>query len=365
MTTTSFCNHICPINNKRNNLLCRDAFLTFFFLLFSISMPDRAIAQQSIRLVFWNVENFFDIFDDTTRNDDAFTPGGQNHWSNQRYERKLTNITKTLVALGRHGDNTFSMPTVVGMAEVENDKVLRDLCQGTPLRRFGYGHVHFDSPDRRGIDVALLYRKEQFTPFLSQAINVSDSSQDFLTRDLLLVEGTLFSGDTLALIICHFPSKLGGTTSDKRRAIVAGKLRNIMDSVQTSHPFGTLVVMGDFNGAPDEEELSVICRSIKGISYTNLMADMEPGKGSYRHQDHWSCLDQIIVSTSTAEPNSDLNLRLKDKRGKIFDAPFLLLDDDKHLGKKVFRTFLGMRYQGGYSDHLPVYIDMNAGNSGK
>lgn len=338
--------------------MCRKCFLTFFFFTATSSLYSDLHCQERYRLVFWNVENLFDIWDDSTRNDDAFTPAGDNHWTLRRYNTKLTHIAKTLVALGKSDSGGFSMPSVVGMGEVENDKVLRDLCQGTPLRRFGYGFVHFDSPDRRGIDVALLYRKSHFTPFFSQAVNVSDSAEQYFTRDLLLVGGTTREGDTLFCMVCHLPSKLGGTTADLRRMAVANRMRGIMDSLVARYPSAAIVVMGDFNGAPDEEELRCIVSSQGASQYLNLMALVEPGKGSYKFQDHWSCLDQIVVSRAMAERDSRCPLKIVQRVGEIFDADFLLLDDDKFLGKKVFRTYLGMKYLGGYSDHLPVYIDL-------
>ncbi len=316
---------------------------------------NRAECQPDYRVVFWNVENLFDIYDDSTRNDDAFTPRGANAWTMKRYDVKQTHIAKTIVSAGFNGQDGFELPLLVGLAEVENDKVLRDLCRGTPLRRFDYGFVHFDSPDRRGIDVALLYRTGYFVPFLSEAINVSDTAEGFFTRDLLLVEGVTARGDTLVALVCHFPSKLGGTTADKRRKAIAKHLRTVMDSVTARHPSAALVVMGDFNGAPDERELRTV---YDGASYVNLMAKVEKGRGSYKYQDYWSCIDQIIVSVNMNGGASPCPLMIMSDTGCIMESDFLLLDDDKFLGRKVFRTFLGPKYQGGYSDHLPVYVDI-------
>ena len=358
MLTTLACNLFCHKNNKSGFLLYRRCFLTFLLLLMFVGMTQKAHAQVHHRVAFWNVENLFDTWDDSTRNDDAFTPTGNNRWTSTRYKRKLANITKTIVAMGVKEGGTLITPLIIGLAEVENDKVLRDLCQGTPLRRYGYEAVHYDSPDQRGIDVALLYRKSLYVPFHTQAINVSDSAENFLTRDLLLVEGVTSSGDTLIAMVCHFPSKLGGSTADKRRMTVAHRLRKVMDSVIASHPGTALVVMGDFNGAPDEKELQpIVAADGNGEEYVNLMATIEPGRGTYKYQDYWSCLDHIIVTRDMADGTSQCRLRPVQSEGLVFDAGFLLIDDDKFLGRKIFRTYLGPRYLGGFSDHLPVYID--------
>lgn len=347
-------------NRKTPFLLHQFCFLTFLFVFHCTANSQIVANQNSYRLVFWNVENLFDIWDDSIHSDEDFTPEGSYHWTNHRYKVKLTRITQVLTALGGEAQPAFEMPVIVGMAEIENDKVLRDLCRGTPLRQFGYDFIHYESPDQRGIDNALLYRQDHYRPFYSQAINVSDTANGFRTRDILLVEGTLSNGDTLILLVNHFPSKRGGATADKRRMQIAHTLRRTMDSLTTAHPQAAIVVMGDFNAAPDEEEIR------KGLmqghtapygTFTNLMTSIEPGRGTHKYQDHWSCLDQIIVSSNLCNGNN----RLIAGDGMVFEADFLLLNDDKFIGKKVFRTYLGMRYQGGYSDHLPVYVDIWTG----
>ena len=358
MSITLVRNHLRHKNTIFRFLLCRSCFLTFFFLLFFVGGSYRTAAQQGYRLVFWNVENLFDIFDDPLVNDDAFTPAGENRWNAHRYAVKLSNISKTLVALGGRGGGRFEMPLLVGMAEVENDRVLRDLCRGTPLRRFNYGFVHFDSPDRRGIDNALLYRKGLFTPYGSRAVSVSDSAAGFFTRDILVVEGVTSLGDTIIAVVNHFPSKRGGVAADRRRVAVATQLRLLMDSLSAAHPRAALVVMGDYNGAPDEYELRGRLSHDASGRFVNLMEGVEPGRGSYKYRDHWSCLDQIIVSSNLTDKEETCPLRLVEPEGQVFEADFLMLDDEKFLGRKVFRTYLGMKYQGGYSDHLPVFVDL-------
>lgn len=335
-------------------------FLTFLFGFSSQSHCQSNSPNERYRLVFWNVENLFDIWDDSTRLDESFTPSGENRWTGKRYKTKLQHICQTLVAIGNEEVPTFQMPALIGMAEVENDKVLRDLCKGTPLRRFHYSFIHYDSPDQRGIDNAVLYRSDMFSPTLTKNISVSDSSVGFLTRDILLVEGCLSNGDTLIVLVNHFPSKRGGALADVRRMEVARILRHTMDTLALAHPNAAIVAIGDFNASPGESEIAEgVMRGqlTSDDCFVNLMANINPGRGTYKYQDQWSCIDQIIISQNLIQEHR-ASPYLTTSGGKIFEGVFLLVDDDKYMGKKIFRTYLGMRYQGGYSDHLPVYLDL-------
>ena len=326
----------------------------FFYI--AVASPLKSAAQDCYRLVFWNVENLFDTWNDSTRNDDEFTPTGRNRWSQKRYKTKLNHIYQTIAALGDDSCGHLNMPLVVGLAEVENDKVLSDLTKGTPLRHSNYRYIHFDSPDARGIDNALLYRKELYKPYFSQAINVSN--KQLTTRDILLVEGTDLNGDTLIFLVNHFPSKRGGETADKHRSSIAKRLRLLMDTLSAAHKSAVIIVMGDFNASPDDTQVMGEIAKDNDNSFVNLMANAKAGEGSYNYQGHWSFIDQIIVSKNVTTDNSGSPFRLKTKQGRAFRAGFLLIDDEKNLSEKVYRTYLGVKYQGGYSDHLPVYIDL-------
>lgn len=358
MSITLVKKHSRHINRNICILLHKKCFLTFLFLTYAVIIPKESASQERYRLVFWNVENLFDIFNDSTRNDDIFTPTGENHWNNKRYKAKLNNIYKTFVALGSAQNKAFDMPLAIGLAEVENDKVLRDLVKGTPMRRFNYSFIHYDSPDQRGIDNALLFKKKAFKPFFSRAICVSDSNKGYFTRDILLVEGTSNEGDTLIFLVNHFPSRRGGTTADKQRMAIAKRLRYIMDTISTAHPAAAIIAMGDFNSTPEDIEIRDGLMHKGDTRFINLMVSAKAGRGSYNYQGHWSFLDQIIVSQNLADSNSFCPLTLSSKQGQVFDADFLLVDDEKNLKRKPFRTYLGVKYQGGYSDHLPVYIDL-------
>ena len=311
---------------------------TFLIVLVYFAWIPSGFSQDGVpwRAAFWNVENLFDIYHDSLKLDEAFTPQGENHWTYKRYADKRNKIYKTIAAM--------EYPAVIGLAEVENDRVLRDLCQGTPLRRFGYEFVHYDSPDRRGVDCALLYRREQVRLLASQAICVSDSSQDFYTRDILLVE-LLVGGDSCYIFVNHWPSKLGGTTADVHRLAIARRLLLLMDSIQHQHPKTLVLAMGDFNSAPEEEAVSYGMGFGTGnaneAGFFNLMQS-STAEGSYNYQGTWSCIDQVFA-------NRKLEV-------EVFAPEFLLMPDQRHLGKKPQRTYIGMRYQGGFSDHLPIII---------
>ena len=237
------------------------------------------LCQDSTRwsIAFWNVENYFDTYHDTLKDDITFTPKGDNHWTPKRYTDKRNKIYKVIAFM--------HFPAVVGMAEVENDHVLRDLCKGTPLRRMGYEYVHFESPDRRGIDCALLYRKELFHITESHPIIVSDSTQSFYTRDLLLVGGVLGTGcDSCYFIVNHWPSKRNGAIADRHRYEIATRLLGAMDSLQKAHPTALILAMGDFNASLDEEAISNglgfkgACCNAQG--FYNLMCEIPKGEGT-------------------------------------------------------------------------------------
>ena len=310
-------------------------FFFLLFLLYALTACSQTEGDARRCIAFWNVENYFDNHDDPRKDDQDFTPEGNYHWTASRYLDKRNKIYKTMAALG--------YPAVMGLAEVENDAVLEALRLGTPLRAKGYTAVHYESPDKRGIDCALLYRDDSFRLLESRPIAVSDTLHGFRTRDILLVVG-LLGDDTCCLLVNHWPSKAGGMKALRRRRAVARRLRSTMDSLMHAHPGALVVAMGDFNAAPDE----AVIRQEMGFGRTgrntegvyNLMAGLPKGEGSYKYQGVWSYIDQIMAN--------------RQLRVEVFRPDFLLTPDDRYMGDKPFRTFIGIRYQGGYSDHLPI-----------
>lgn len=297
-------------------------------------------AQQTFRIVEWNVENAFDTCHDEGKNDQEFLPDGSHHWTRSRYWRKLDEISKTIVALG----DTLGLPPVVGLVEVENDTVLHDLTRRSPLRTAGYRYVMTDSPDIRGVDVALLYHPAHFRLLNHHSIRVPSAEHGFRpTRDILYASGLLTSGDTLHLLVCHLPSKAGGVkNAGKHRKLVIQTLRSAIDSVLALCPTVQLAVLGDFNATPRESTFKQLCPPLRETLPTSRRELNRP-IGTYLFQGLWSYLDHILVSPAVHT------------RGKAQEArlPHLLEEDGR-----PNRTYLGPNYHGGISDHLPLYLDI-------
>lgn len=298
---------------------------------------------QEYTAAWWNVENLFDTRDDPGTNDDDFTPEGSYHWTRRKLQAKLQGIAKTLVMM--------DLPDVVGLAEVENKYVLRELCNGTPLRQAGYRYVHHDSPDRRGIDVALIYRQDRFRVLRDSVVNVSDSTEDFYTRDLLVVEGVTDKGDTLCFVLNHWPSKKGGEEAEGRRVAIAGRLRSIMNELRAKYPQGAVVAMGDMNSTAEERPMSEGMAfgddSINADGIRNLTMRLPAGWGSHKYQGQWDYIDQVLLHAGEGWMVGDLKLMRYDH---------LLKEEAKLPGVRPRRTNQGTRYEGGLSDHLPLRL---------
>lgn len=294
---------------------------------------------------WWNVENLFDTRDDPKTNDDEFTPQGDRHWTRRRLSNKVNGIYKTLLMM--------NLPDVVGLAEVENNYVLRELCQGTPLAQVPYRYVHYDSPDRRGIDCALIYRTDRFTVTASRAVSVSDSTESFFTRDILVVEGVTVEGDSLCLLVNHWPSKRGGEEADARRLAIARTLRALMLEMKEKHPAAAVIAMGDMNSSAAEEAIAVgmgfAGDSIGPDGIRNLTPRLPKDWGSHKYQGQWRYIDQMFLLANDRWRVGDL---------KLMRFEHLLTDDKGAVGSRPKRTYRGSLYEGGLSDHLPLLLTL-------
>jgi len=328
-------------------------------LIFSIFLHAQTKEKQNFKVMCYNVENFFDCKHDSLKNDYDFLPTGSHAWTYKKYVKKQANIAKVISAIGG-----WDAPALVGMCEVENDKCLFDLTHYSGLKNFQYKFIHYESSDTRGVDVALLYQPQQFKPIHNQPIRINfPAAPHSKTRDILFVTGKIPSGDTLYVFVCHFPSRLGGELeSDDKRLFVASVLRNKVDSLFTAHQKPNIVIMGDFNDYPTNASLLNVLRAKPlgdSISYKelyNLMYKMHAeGKGTNKHLGDWGALDQMIVSGNLLNPGNSIFTMQNDAH--IFNADFLLEADKIYLGKQPFRTYVGFKYQEGYSDHLPIYVD--------
>ena len=308
-------------------------------------------------VMFWNVENYFDTYDNPSTTDEEFTPTGDNRWGRARFEKKRDDIAKTiLLAADQYGD----LPALIGLAEVENAFVLQELLEETPLARTQYKYIHKDSPDSRGIDVALLYREELFTPVETKYIGFS-----FPTRYVLYTKGVVNGLDTLHIMVNHWPSKRGNEeSSGRKREYVSLKVSHVVDSILLRNPSANIVLMGDFNDTPASSPLKNLGQ------LTNLAKWADGAEGSYKYRESWSMIDQFLVSENLIREESSIKEKNEAFRPQwiythrnmeIFAPEALFAEDATYMGVKPKRTYSGPRYLGGISDHLPVVFKLYKG----
>lgn len=328
--------------------------------LFTISISF-VFAQDKNRgnefsLMFYNVENFFDCVEDSLVNDDEFTPTGDRKWSFSRFNAKADRLAKVILAAGK-----WNPPALVGLCEVENQNALEMLTRQTPLRNYNYKIIHKDSPDERGIDVALIYRPDLFRPLNYQAIPLTDPEDlSFRTREILLVSGVLFDCDTIHVFVNHWPSRYGGVMETiKYRKLAAHVLKAAVQNLLSKYSNPNIICMGDFNDTPEDESImqslnavekddSAIDGELVNLSYAWMKKPVQTLKNMYS----WLVFDQLIVSDFLLGGTHCF----ENLSAEIFDTPFLLETDKKYGGVKPKRTYVGFKYQEGFSDHLPVLL---------
>lgn len=311
------------------------------------------------RVMFWNVENLFDIYNDSLTNDDEFTPEGIRRWNYFKYKEKINNIYKVFIAAG----NPYP-PEIIGLCEVENRNVLKDLVIDSPFGRFDYKILHKDSDDIRGIDVAVLYNPGRIRLLHSDFIQpVFSFSSQQRTRDILYMKSVIDDIDTINLFVCHLPSKYGGAgLTEILRKSVAANLRKLVDSIQLNNFEAKIIICGDMNDSPFSESISSVLNSkclnnsdsIIAKEIYNLSCDLFPG--TYKYNGIWENIDQFIVSGVFFK--NVKNKILSTVKLEIFSPDFLLENDEVYSGRKPFRTWYGMKYKGGFSDHLPLILNV-------
>jgi hypothetical protein len=313
--------------------------------------------KDTERIMFYNVENLYDTKHDSAKNDYEFLPDGVRHWTDSRFYSKLKRLYKVFAANG-----TPEPPTVIALCEVENDFVLRKLIETTPLKNFDYDFVHYQSPDARGMDCALLYRKQHFELFDSQVFRITfpfDTASK--TRDILYVKGLLFEEQIIHIFVNHWTSRFGGQAATMpKRNFIAQQLRHACDSILHENPKANILILGDLNDDPIDESVEQFLCGKKSpadtLFLTNLSLPLfQKGQGSLKHGTQWSLFDQIIVSPALLDGRNGLQVC---KDAIIFNHDFLFVEDETNMGKKLFRTYNGMTYAGGYADHLPVGVDL-------
>jgi hypothetical protein len=316
---------------------------------------DAQTKGQSARLVFYNVENLFDPFDDTLVRDEQFGAGAEKHWTYGRLLEKEMKIFQVLAAVGG-----WEPPAVVGLCEVENRFVLQKLVHETPLGTAGYRIVHEDSPDPRGIDVAALCRPAVFLPDTFMYYDVSDADSTLRTRDILYLSGWMFGREKVHVFFNHWPSRGGGEKAEEKRKTVASFLRQKLDSILFSDPDARLIIMGDFNDEPWDESLNILAGEADNENglLMNLMIREERtvNSGTIAHQGFWLIFDQALVTGNLLDTTGSLFVR--GRSAHIFKESFLLEETDRWNSARPSRTYKGPFYSGGFSDHLPVYLDI-------
>lgn len=317
--------------------------ICFIFLTFiqAQTLPDR-----NIDIMFWNMENFFDYKDGGGgESDTEFSSFGSRRWTKKRFQAKCHAVAKTIFWMK---DRNGQLPDIIGLAEIENRNVLYRLLKDTALKKTDYAFIHFDGSDRRGIDVAIIYRKSVMTPLsITRRRPVTDEGDTLQTRDILHVHMDLESASEghqgLDFIVNHHPSKYGGQEQSRHKRHAAMKtLRSLVDSINTVRPGSKIIAMGDFNDTPDSEPFEIISRTL-----VNKGAPLhEKGLGTIRYEGKWDLIDMFLVS-----PEIDAHTRME-----IVKVPFLMVRDTKHPGEKPLRTYSGPKHLGGVSDHCPIIL---------
>ena len=293
------------------------------------------------RIVWWNVENLFDCQHDSLKQDQDFLPDGSYHWTRGRYWKKLDNLSRTIAAIA--GEDGW--PMVVGLCEVENDTCLRDLVRRSSLRIARYNYIHEEGPDVRGIDVAMLYDSLQFRLLGHEAVRIPSAEHGYRpTRDILHAWGTCPNlPGTLHIIMVHLPSRAGsGSKGDAHRRLAVETLCGLLDKLTGEN----VVLMGDFNAEPKDKIFRNICGRMTSLM-PQKKKELRQARGTYYFRKLWCFLDHILVSTNA--------LPYFNKSVNVGKFSFLLTEKGT-----PWRTFQGPSYKGGFSDHLPIWVDLSS-----
>lgn len=336
------------------------AVILCFCFAFAKAQSEKTFKVHTI--AFYNVENLFDTENDPITFDDDRTPTGKDRWTEAIYEDKVRKMAGVLSEIGQEVAN--NAPALIGLAEVENLKTVQDLANDPALLPMDYGIAHFDSPDRRGIDVALLYQKSLFKPtsISKHELLIYDKNNDdkrVYTRDQLLVSG-LLDGDKIHVIVNHWPSRSGGEArSRSKRMKAAGLNLKIIDSLQSNDPYAKIITMGDLNDDPTSPSVKKMLKAQgkkEKVKDKGLFNPMEPlfkkGLGTLAYRDGWNLFDQIIVSQPLIRKEFD---SYRFYKAGIYNKNYLSNPKGRYKGYP-YRSFANGGYTGGYSDHFPVYI---------
>ncbi len=345
-----------------NRMIWNFGRISLFCCLLAVCLENSAQSKHekwTIRALEYNVENLFDCQHDSLKQDFEFLPDGDYHWTPSKYWRKLNAVARGIV-LASSQNGTFLPPDLIGLCEVENDSVIHSLVHRSLLRGAGYEYVMTNSPDERGVDVALLYQPVSFRLISHYGLRVDPIEDMRPTRDILYVKGeVLASSDTadvatlpLHVFVVHAPSRRGGEqTSRPFRLAVMQRMLQSVDSLRATDANARIIVMGDFNDYAGDASLKVLSSAgFTDVSAAPYITKDNKVKGTYKYQGEWGSLDHILIS----EP-----LMSNFSRSFITYDPEMLEDDEKYGGVKPYRFFRGPIVNGGYSDHLPLFLELN------
>ena len=350
----------------------------FFALLLLLAVVPAARAQKGTSYVigFYNLENLFDTYHDEGKNDYQYLPDGSNQWTEVKYAKKLRNMAHVIAEMAKDNGRYH---TVLGVSEVENRHVLEDLVAEPEIADANFQIIHYDGPDRRGVDCALLYRPEQMEVVSSESIpfdfnseniqfEMDQEAQDnFRTRDILMVHG-IIGGEHFAFYVCHLPSRIGGKGQDLRAR--GGEIAyEHARKMEEEFPGIKIVVMGDMNDNPTDDSMAVYLRGKEDINevgegdfFSPFLSMLKAGYGTRAYRGEWNIYDCILVNSTLAHAaKGSLRIQplIKKKKkqfyGRVFSKPFMTNQSGQYAGTP-FRTFSGGQFIGGYSDHYPTYI---------
>lgn len=351
------------VHSSESRKKMKSSRVIVLFLFLSISAQSYSQNRtEEYSVLFYNVENLFDVENDPETQDEEFTPEGDRHWTYNRFNQKLLNISK--VILNAAG---WEPPQMIGLCEVENRFVLERLLADTPLKNHPYKIIHKESPDERGIDVAFLYNEEIFYPLEYQYYPLkTDQDSVIQTREILYVSGIVDETDTLHFFINHWPSRYGGLLETQSlRNLAAKTLRGLCSQKSQNNRNAKIIIIGDFNDQPGDES---IAEYLKAVDYSENVTDEdvvnlsvnwgETGWGTIKYRSQWSVFDQIIVSGTLLKNRNGIVTR--PDLAEMVNLPFLLEPDERYGGRKINRTYIGYSYNGGFSDHLPILLRLKS-----
>ncbi len=310
--------------------------------------------KSEYTVVSYNVENLFDTVDDPKIPDEEFLPASEKKWDNERYQKKLDDIAKVISEV-----NPKELPEIVGLVEVENQTVLEDLIRTGILKDRGYAIIHEESPDYRGIDVALIYRKDAFTELMHETLPVTfPDDPEFKTRDILHVTGQI-RNKTVHIFVNHWPSRIGGDDkTEPKRVLAATVLKNRVDQILAADPEARIIIMGDMNDEPANKSLKETLGAASPDSGSKLVNLMMPddvkGLGTYFYSGSWNMLDNLVVSEPVLNSRG---MKVEGRKGYIFNNDWMIFTN-KNGDKTPNRSYVGNKYVAGVSDHFPVYFKM-------